>query len=205
MLDTNHDQKIQATELRQAVQSGVQALFTVADTNQDGQLSPYELNAAVGEAAKSAVQTVFQAADADRNGSLSMDEYDKALAEPAHALFRVIDANNDNQISLAELRARRADPRRPDHATSRARAAKLAVEPDPEWRRRRVRSRLQRQPVTVTAPAPRRPRRDSSLTVTDRNDAGWSLPAGNDPDRTPSFLDANRVEGGGCRFLPLRP
>ena len=67
------------------------------------QLTPYELNAAVGEAAKSAVQTVFQAADMDRNGQLSVEEYDKALAEPAHALFRVIDADNNNNLSLAEL------------------------------------------------------------------------------------------------------
>jgi Ca2+-binding EF-hand superfamily protein len=103
LLDTNNDQKLEATELRQAVQTGVQALFSVADTNQDGQLSPSELNAAVGEAAKSAVQTVFQAADTDRNNALSMEEYDKALAEPAHALFRVIDANGDNMLSLAEL------------------------------------------------------------------------------------------------------
>jgi Ca2+-binding EF-hand superfamily protein len=103
LLDTNHDQKLEATELRQAVQTGVQTLFSVADTNQDAQLSPYELNAAVGEAAKSAVQTVFQAADTDQNGSLTMAEYDKALAEPAHAVFRVIDANGDNMLSLAEL------------------------------------------------------------------------------------------------------
>jgi Ca2+-binding EF-hand superfamily protein len=103
LLDSNHDQKIEATELRQAVQTGVQALYTFADTNQDGQLSPYELNAAIGEAAKSAVQTVFQAADADRNNALSMEEFDKALVEPAHAFFRVIDANGDNQLSLAEV------------------------------------------------------------------------------------------------------
>jgi Ca2+-binding EF-hand superfamily protein len=103
LLDTNHDQKIEATEIRQAVQSGVQALFTFADSNQDGQLTPAELNAAVGEAAKSAVQTVFQAADLDRNGQLSVEEYDKALAEPAHALFRVLDANNDGYLSMAEI------------------------------------------------------------------------------------------------------
>jgi Ca2+-binding EF-hand superfamily protein len=103
LLDTNHDQKLQAAEVRQAVQSGVQTLFLVADTNQDNQLSPYELNAAVGTIAKSLVQNVFQTADADRNGQLSMDEYDKALAEPAHSLFRVIDANGDNQLSLEEV------------------------------------------------------------------------------------------------------
>ena len=82
LLDTNRDQKIEASELRQAVQTGVQTLFLVADTNQDGQLSPYELNAAVAEVAKSTVQTAFQAADGDRNGMLSIDEYDKALTEP---------------------------------------------------------------------------------------------------------------------------
>ncbi len=103
LLDTNHDQKLEASELRQAVQTGVQTLFTIADTNQDGQLSPYELNGAVGEAAKSAVQTVFQAADTDQNGSLTLEEYDNALKEPAHSVFRVIDANGDNMLSLAEL------------------------------------------------------------------------------------------------------
>jgi Ca2+-binding EF-hand superfamily protein len=103
LLDTNRDQKIEATELRQAVQTGVSTLFLVADSNQDGQLSPYELNAAVGEIAKSAVQSVFQAADGDRNNMLSMDEYDKALAEPAHAVFRVLDANADQQLTLEEL------------------------------------------------------------------------------------------------------
>jgi Ca2+-binding EF-hand superfamily protein len=103
LLDTNRDQKIEATELRQAVQTGVSTLYLMADANQDGQLSPYELNEAVGEFAKSAVQSVFQAADGDRNNMLSMDEYDKALTEPAHAVFRVLDANADQQLSLDEL------------------------------------------------------------------------------------------------------
>jgi Ca2+-binding EF-hand superfamily protein len=103
LLDTNHDQKIGASELRQAVQQSVQTLFTVADTNQDGQLSPAELNRAVGEAARTAVQVAFQAADIDRNGGLSQAEFDKALTEPAHAVFRVLDVNNDGQISLEEL------------------------------------------------------------------------------------------------------
>jgi Ca2+-binding EF-hand superfamily protein len=103
LLDTNRDQKLEAAELRQGVQCGVQGLFLLADTNQDGQLSPYELNAAVGEVARSAVQSAFQAADMDRNGALSTDEYDKVLKEPANALFRVIDANGDNQLSYEEI------------------------------------------------------------------------------------------------------
>ncbi len=103
MLDTNRDQKIEATELRQAVQMGVQTLFTVADANQDGQLSPAELNRAVGEAAKTAVQVAFQTADSDHNNALSMAEFDKALTEPAHAVFRVLDGNNDGQLTIDEL------------------------------------------------------------------------------------------------------
>jgi Ca2+-binding EF-hand superfamily protein len=103
LLDSNHNQKIETTEVHQAVQTGVQVLFSIADKNQDSQLSPLELEAAVGEVAKSTVQTVFQAADTDQNGSLSMGEYDKALSKPAHTLFRIIDANSDNQITLAEL------------------------------------------------------------------------------------------------------
>ncbi len=103
LLDTNHDRKIEASELRQAVQQSVQTLFQVADANQDGQLSPAELNRAVGEAARTAVQVAFQTADTDRNGAISMEEFDKALTEPAHAAFRVLDGNNDNQLSLDEL------------------------------------------------------------------------------------------------------
>ena len=60
LLDTNHNRKLEASELRQAVQQGVQMLFQVADVNQDGQISPAELNRAVGEAAKMAVQVAFQ-------------------------------------------------------------------------------------------------------------------------------------------------
>lgn len=103
LLDTNHDQKIEASELRSSVQTGVQLLFASADSNQDGQLSPAELNAVVGEAAKVAVQTAFQAADSDKNGSISVGEFDKAITEPAHAAFRVLDGNNDGQISVQEL------------------------------------------------------------------------------------------------------
>ena len=129
LLDTNHDQKIEATELRQAVQTGVSTLFMMADTNQDGQLSPYELNAAVGEIAKSAVQSVFQAADLDRNNMLSMDEYDKALVEPAHAVFRVLDANADNQLSLQELQRAAADHPGSDPAADRTRTFELNFKP----------------------------------------------------------------------------
>ena len=106
LLDTNHDRKIEASELRQAVQQSVQMLFQVADGNQDGQLSPAELNRAVGEAARTAVQIAFQTADTDRNGAISIEEFDKALDRAAHAAFRVLDGNNDNQLSLEELQRR---------------------------------------------------------------------------------------------------
>jgi len=151
LLDTNRDRKIEAAELRQAVQAGVQTLFTIADANQDGQLNPAELNRAVGEAARTAVQVAFQTADTDHNGALSMAEFDKALTEPAHAAFRVLDANNDNQISLDELqRAQQvlADQiqrlRVPDSASSSSRPFQSGT----------IRQPVQVAPAPGTAPAP---------------------------------------------------
>jgi len=107
LLDSNNDKQIQATEVRQAVQTGVQGMFAVADTNRDGQLSPTEINAAIIGAARTAAQAAFQQADTDRNGSLSREEFDKAIVEPANVAFAILDANNDGQISAQEAQQAR--------------------------------------------------------------------------------------------------
>ncbi|HEU5119078.1 MAG TPA: EF-hand domain-containing protein, partial [Isosphaeraceae bacterium] len=103
ILDGNDDNKLQANELRQAVTSAVQGLFAVADTNRDSQLSPNELNAAAYSIAKAASQAAFQQADADNNGALNKDEFHKALVQPADAVFNVLDANLDGQLTQQEL------------------------------------------------------------------------------------------------------
>jgi Ca2+-binding EF-hand superfamily protein len=105
LLDTNHDGNLSASELRQAVQTGVQSLFLSADCNGDGQLEPAEVNQAVIELGRTAVQTAFNAADTDRNGAVSEAEFDKAIVNPAHVLFKIFDANNDGQISADEMRS----------------------------------------------------------------------------------------------------
>jgi len=105
LLDSNHDRNISASELRQAVQTSVQGLFLVADKNGDGQLDPAEANQAVLEAGRTGIQTAFNAADSDKNGAVSQAEFDKAIINPAHVFFRILDANNDNQISAEELRS----------------------------------------------------------------------------------------------------
>jgi len=105
MVDTNNDGQLQATEVRQVVQTAVQGLFAAADTNRDGQMSPTEVNAAIAGAIKAAGQASFQAADDDRNGQLSRAEFDKALVDPANAIFSILDANNDGQLSQQELQS----------------------------------------------------------------------------------------------------
>jgi len=107
LLDSNNDKQIQATEVRQAVQTGIQGLYAVADTNRDGQLSPTELNSAMIGAARSAAQAAFQQADSDHNGSLSRAEFDKAIIEPANMVFAILDANNDGQITPQEAQQAR--------------------------------------------------------------------------------------------------
>jgi len=103
LLDANDDQKLQASELRQAVQSSVQGLFAAGDSNRDNQLSPSEINAAMQGAARTAMQASFQEADANNDGQISKDEFDKALVKPAHVLFGVIDADGNDQLSQDEM------------------------------------------------------------------------------------------------------
>jgi len=103
LLDTNNDKQLQATEVRQAVESTVQGVFATADTNRDGQMSPTEINAAIAGVGKTIARAGFQAADTDNNGQLSKAEYDKAIIEPANVMFSMLDANNDGQISTQEL------------------------------------------------------------------------------------------------------
>ena len=71
LVDTNNDKQIQATELRQIIQTLTQSYFAAADTNRRGQMSPSEVNAAVAGIARSIAQQTFQQADTDRNGQLS--------------------------------------------------------------------------------------------------------------------------------------
>jgi Ca2+-binding EF-hand superfamily protein len=105
LLDSNHDSNISGPELRQAVQTSVQGVFLMADKNGDGQIDPNEINAALVDAGRAAVQTAFNTADLDKNGAISQAEFDRAIINPAHVLFRIFDANNDNQISADEMRS----------------------------------------------------------------------------------------------------
>jgi len=105
LLDTNNDKQLQATEVRQAVQTGVQGVFATADTNRDGQLSPREINAAVIGVGRTVARAGFQAADTDNNGQVSKAEFDKAIVEPANIMFTIFDANNDGEISGQELQS----------------------------------------------------------------------------------------------------
>jgi len=102
ILDTNNDKQLQASEVRQAVQTAVQGAYAVADTNRDGQMSPTEINAAIIGAARTAAQAAFQQADGDNNGSLSRDEFHKAIIEPADMVFAILDGNTDGQITQQE-------------------------------------------------------------------------------------------------------
>lgn len=103
LLDSNNDGQLQATEVRQAVQTGVQGLYAAADTNRDGQLSPAELNAAMYGAARAGLQATFQAADQDNSGTLSKEEFAQAVVQPAYTVFDILDRDLDGQLSPQEL------------------------------------------------------------------------------------------------------
>jgi Ca2+-binding EF-hand superfamily protein len=105
LVDANNDKQLQATEVRQAVQSFVQGMFAAADTNRDGLMSPVEVNAAIVGAVRAGEQAAFQAADLNKDGQISKDEFNKALTDPANAAFAILDANNNGQLSQQELKS----------------------------------------------------------------------------------------------------
>jgi len=105
LLDSNNDRQVQATELKQMVQTTIQSVFAAADTNRDGQMSPSEVNAALAGAARTAMQASFQRVDSDNNGKISQAEFQKSVVEPANAVFHMIDANGDGQISTQEFQS----------------------------------------------------------------------------------------------------
>ena len=105
LVDANNDTNLQATEVRQAVQTMVQGAFAAADTNRDGLMSPTEVNSAIVGAIKAAQLATFQAADTDNDGQVSKDEFTKSLTDPANAAFAVLDANSDGKLSAQELQS----------------------------------------------------------------------------------------------------
>jgi len=102
LLDVNNDKQIQASELRQLVQTVTQSVFAAADTNRDGQMSPSEANAAVAGGIRAIAQAGFQQADTANNGQISRAEFDKAIIEPANVAFQILDLNHDGEISRQE-------------------------------------------------------------------------------------------------------
>jgi len=102
LFDTNADHNLQASELRNGVQTAVQGIYAVADTNRDGQMSPAEINAAIAGFSKSLAQTAFQSADKNNDGQISQQEFEQAIVEPSRMAFKVLDGNNDGQISQQE-------------------------------------------------------------------------------------------------------
>jgi Ca2+-binding EF-hand superfamily protein len=105
LVDANNDRQLQASEVRQSVQTAVQGLFALADTNRDGLMSPTEVNAAIVAGVKAAEQATFQTADTNHDGQISKEEFIKALTDPANAAFAILDANSDGQLSEQELQS----------------------------------------------------------------------------------------------------
>ena len=105
LLDINNDKQLQATEVRQAVQTAVQTLYATADTNRDGQMSPTEVNAAIEGLAVALAKAEMQMADKDGNGQISQQEFEQAAIEPARYVFKLLDTNNDGQISAEESKS----------------------------------------------------------------------------------------------------
>jgi len=102
LLDSNNDKQIQASEVRDLVQTTTQTIFASGDTNRDGKMSESEIYAAMAGAARAWSQFAFQQADTDNSGSLSREEFDKSIVEPANLAFQILDLDHNGQITQQE-------------------------------------------------------------------------------------------------------
>ena len=104
--DANGDSKFDAGEW----QAGVAASFAEIDADGDGLMTPAEIDSLenvigkeTGETAAvlavKLIKPLLLSMDADRDGSVSRDEYTKV----ASALFAKLDANQDAELTRAEL------------------------------------------------------------------------------------------------------
>ena len=103
LLDTDSDDTLSATEVRQMVDTSVKALYQSADVNRDNQMDANEWTNAIRNAAWSVVENVFQTADTDNDKALSQEEFTKALAEPAKTVFAILDVDRDGKLTEKEL------------------------------------------------------------------------------------------------------
>jgi Ca2+-binding EF-hand superfamily protein len=170
LLDSDSDKALEATEVRQAVQTTVQGLYAAADTDHDGQMSPSEVNGAIAGVAKAAGQALFNIADKDNNGQLSQEEFLNSLKEPATTAFAVLDANGDKQLSQQEMeRAERVilsqlrSLQVPEPANSPANLIRTGRTPDqaapvPNIRIPNVPNQDRAVQPATTSPAPPQPR-----------------------------------------------
>lgn len=103
LLDGNSDKKLQANEIRDAVQVSVQTLYSTADKDGDSKMSPAEINAAFYGALREVPKLAFQAIDQNGDGNVNKDEMTQALVPPSHVVFDVLDQNRDGQLTQNEL------------------------------------------------------------------------------------------------------
>jgi len=169
LLDSNNDKQIQASEVRDLVQTTVQGIFASGDTNRDGKMSETEIYAAMAGGARAWSQFAFQQADTDNNGSLSREEFDKSIVEPANLAFQILDLDHNGQITqqesqqtertlISQLRMLRL-PEPPNSPMKLIESGKLPEEaaqvptiatPDPRQFRQQAGQRNQAQPAQRT-------------------------------------------------------
>ena len=207
LVDTNNDGQLQATELRQTVQTGVQGLYAAADTNRDGQLTPTELNAAIagmiqaGPRPPSRRPTTTATASSARRSSTR-----RSSSRPA--------PSSGSSTPTATTRSPSRKPRtrsgvsQPDPDAQRARAAQLAEQPDrnatqpggapvdrlaPDPDRTRERRR------SLVAGTPGSPRRPGPASVSGDGEMTDRVASANEIDRRPTPATRRPVTSRGRR------
>ncbi len=98
ILATAEDRTLSATELQRALESTVNSLFEVADTDGNARLDPAELNHVVKSGVRACMQTALREADLDQDGQISMAELENASRLPSRFLLQGLDPATKQQL-----------------------------------------------------------------------------------------------------------
>lgn len=102
MVDVEYGKPLRAEEARVAVGRAMDALYTSADRNKDGNLNAQELRNASWQAAQGLGAATFETADGNNDGALTLEEFSQALRGPAEVAFKLADRNGNGKLTQEE-------------------------------------------------------------------------------------------------------
>jgi hypothetical protein len=102
MVDVEYGKPLSADDARLAARGALDDLFRVADSNEDGTITPAEARAASWEGARTLGAHMFRSADQNGDGRLDLAEFQRAVDDTTKVAFEAGDLNDNGTLTQQE-------------------------------------------------------------------------------------------------------